>query len=257
MIYSPIEIFLVREIFAILLVFCRVGTAIMLIPGIGDTFVPMRIRLILAIMISYVLAQTIHDLLPPPPGDALTLFLLLGTEILFGVFMGTITRILISTMHTAGMVMASQSSLAAAMLFDPAQGGQSSTIGIFLTIMAITIMFSLDLHYLMLSAFVDSYGLLPAGDAPITHDMAVYIAHIVMRSFVIGFQLGAPVVAMSLLIYLGSGVLSRLMPQMQVFFVIIPAQIMLSFFVIMVVLTAVMLRYTQYVEEVMGNFLTP
>lgn len=254
---NELEQFLITESFAILLVFCRIGTAIMLMPGIGEMFVPMRVRIFLALSISFLLSQVMYSQLPPVPTNVPGLFLLLGTEILIGSFIGMITKILLSAMHTMGLIIASMSSLASAMLFDPTQGAQSAAVGLFMTIVALTVMFSLDMHQLMLGAFVDTYSLMIPGEAPIIEDMSDYMAHMVSNTFNVAIQLASPTIAFALITYLGAGLLSRLMPQMQVFFVIIPLQVTLSFAVIMTTLSAIMLWYMKYIEDTMTSFLEP
>lgn len=254
---SELEQFLVTESFAIFLVFCRIGTAIMLMPGVGEMYVPVRVRVLFALSISYLLSQVMYQQLPDIPTNVATLFVLLGSEILIGAFIGMLTKTLLSAMHTMGLVIASMSSLASAMLFDPTQGAQSAAVGLFMTVVAITVMFALGMHQLMLGAFVDTYSLMIPGEPPIIHDMANYTAHMVSNTFNVAIQLSTPIISFALITYLGAGVLSRLMPQMQVFFVIIPLQVTMSFTIIMTTLTAIMLWYMKYVEETLTSFLEP
>src|SRR5690606_14571073 len=115
------------------------------------------------------------------------------------------------------------------------------SIGLFLTIMAITALFTTDLHHIMLAAFADSYNLMVPGQFAPVEDMADYMAKMVSGAFIMGVKLAAPMIAMSLLIYLGAGLLSRLMPSMQVFFVLMPLQILLSFFILMTALSGILL----------------
>src|SRR5436309_1219260 len=105
--------FLISELFAFLLIFCRLGSAIMLLPGFGEAYVAPRIRLMLALMFSLILTPVIH--FPPAPATVSGLLFLMTGEILAGLFIGGLARMLIAAMHVAGTVIAYQSSLASAL----------------------------------------------------------------------------------------------------------------------------------------------
>lgn len=252
-----LERFLITELFAFLLVFCRMGSAIMLLPGIGEGYVAPRIRLLLALAVSLVITPITQPYMPEIPGSPLGLSVLIFSEITIGVFMGMLSRILISAMHTAGMIIAFQSGLAAAMMFDFNAGTQGSPFGNLLSIAAVTMVFGLDLHHVMLMGIADSYSLFTPGTFPPVADFAQTAAKLVGSVFLIGLMFAMPHIVMGLLVYLGSGILSRLMPAMQVFFVIMPLQILASFFILMVTLSTAMLVYMTHFEELLTGFLAP
>jgi flagellar biosynthetic protein FliR len=252
-----LEQFLVTELFAFLLVFTRLGAAIMLLPGIGEAYVSPRVRLILALMVGLVVTPIAQPLMPPIPGSPLGLTVLLCAEITIGVFLGMLSRILISAMHTAGMIIAFQSGLAAAMMFDINAGTQGSPFGNLLSIGAVTMLFALDLHHLMLTGVADSYTLFAPGTYPPVGDFAQMATQIISSVFSIALAFAAPHIVVGLLVYLAGGLMSRLMPAMQVFFVIMPAQILASIFILMVTVSSAMLMYMSYFENMLTGFLKP
>lgn len=252
-----LENLVVGEIFAVMLVFCRIGSAVMLMPGISESYVSARVRLLFALTLSYLIAPVLKPGLPVAPSSPLTLFVLMASEVGIGFFLGMITKILIAALHTAGMVIASQSGLAAAMMFDASQGGQSASIGVFLTLVGTLVILTMGLHYTMLAAFADSYEVFKPGNAPPIQDMARYIVHVTGESFDLGIRLGAPIIAVGLFINLGAGILNRLMPQMPVFFVIMPLQLGLCFAVLAASIGGIMLIYSTHVEETLMRFLNP
>lgn len=83
--------FLAAELFAFLLIFCRMGSAIMLLPGFGEAYVSPRVRLLFALMLSLLLVPVIRSL-PPLPTSVLGLFNIMIAEILIGLFIGGLTR---------------------------------------------------------------------------------------------------------------------------------------------------------------------
>lgn len=252
---SLLETFLVGQLFAFVFIFCRVGTGIMLLPGVGEVYVPLRLRLLFALIMSLALVPLLENMMPAVPGSPLALGVLIVAEALVGLFLGFLARLLITVMHIAGAIIAYQSSLALASILDISQAGQSTVIGNFLTITAITLFFSLNLHHLMLNGLVDSYQLFPPGGFPIVSDMANHLMRTFSQIFMIGVQLSAPHIVFALIFYLCAGILSRLMPTMQVFFILMPAQIMIAFFLLLSLLVAIMLNYSQFAEETLGAFM--
>ncbi|HEX9792210.1 MAG TPA: flagellar biosynthetic protein FliR [Kiloniellales bacterium] len=228
------------QIFAILLVFVRLGTTMLLMPGIGDPYVPPRTRLILALLIALVIAPILGNTLPAMPESAADLVVLIVGEFLIGAFFGTITRLYISALTTAGMIIAFMSSMANALTPDPSAAQQGSIAGSFLVVAAVLTIFTLDLHHAMLAAVIDSYQLFVPGQVPPVADFADMISRVVAQTFLLSFQISAPFIAVGLIFFLGLGLLGRLMPQMQVFFVAMPLQIAAGLVVLVLVLPAIL-----------------
>lgn len=252
-----LEQFLVTELFAFLLVFARMGSTMMLLPGIGEAYVSPRTRLFLALMISLVITPLAQPQMPPIPGSPLGLTVLLAAEITVGIFLGLLSRMLISTMHTAGMIIAFQSGLAAAMMFDINAGTQGSPFGNLLSLGAVMLIFALNLHHVMIIGVADSYTLFAPGTFPPMGDFAQMAAQIISSVFLIALTFASPHIVVGLLVYLSGGIMSRLMPAMQVFFVIMPAQILASVFILMVTVSSGMLMYMTFFENMLMGFLAP
>ncbi len=250
-----LEQFLVTELFAFLLIFVRVGAGVMLIPGIGESYVSPRIRLPIALLLAFLLTPVLQDKLPPIPTSPMALMVIMLGEMFVGLFFGFLSRILVSAMHVTGMVMSFQSSLASATMFDVSQASQGSAIGNFLSVTLVVLVFATDLHHLMLQGLVDSYTLFIPGEMLPLGDMANSITRLASDVFNVAIKLSSPLIAMGLMLYLGAGVLARLMPNMQVFFVIIPLQIKISFVVIIMSLSGMFLWYIEYMEEQLSRYL--
>lgn len=250
-----LEQFLITELYAYLLIFCRLGAAVMLLPGIGEIYVPARIRLLFALALSLLMMPLLSPLMPTPPTAVSMVFLQVFAELLAGLFFGALTRILISAMHTAGSTIAMQSGLASAMMLDINQTTQSTAITNLLTITALMVFFATDLHHAVLHAVAQSYDLFQPGIILPVGDSAYYMASTVARTFAVGVQLASPHIVLGLTMYLGAGVLARLMPAMQIFFILLAPQIMIALFLLMVMLGAIMAWYAGYLENVLGNFM--
>lgn len=242
------------QVFLILLVFTRVGSAMLLLPGFGEPYVPPRARLFLALMISLIITPILGDTLPAMPESAANLLVLLAGEFLIGAFFGTIARMFLSALTTAGMVMAYMSSMANALTNDPSAAQQGSIAGTFLVVTAVLMIFTLNLHHTMLAAVIDSYQLFVPGQVPPVADFADMVTRVVAKTFLLSFQIAAPFVVMGLIFFLGVGILGRLMPQMQVFFVAMPLQIAAGLAVLALVLPAIMRWFINAFQESLMPF---
>lgn len=220
-----LDALLPKELFAVLLVFVRIGAAMMLLPGIGEPYVTPRVRLLLALMIALLLTPVLSGTLPALPDSLALLGLLVLGEVVIGLFIGTITRFFMAALTTAGMMIAYSTALANALTNDPSAAQQGSISGSFLTLVALLTIFALNLHHLMLQALVESYRLFVPGQALPLGDFSDTVARVMARTFLLSFQLAAPFVAVAMIFFLGIGLLARLMPQVQIFFVAMPVQI--------------------------------
>jgi len=210
---------------AFLLTFARVGTLVMLMPGIGEQLVSPRARLGLALLLALVLFPFTRTLLPAGGAPEAVIGLLIG-EIAVGLVLGLSVRMVLAALQTAGTIIAQQLGLAFAMTVDPAMGGQQASVSNLLSLLGLALIFASDLHHLAIGAIRDSYTLLPPAGVPETGDAAAAAVRAVGRGFSLGVQIAAPFIAFGVLFNLGVGVLSRLMPQLQVFFLTVPATIL-------------------------------
>lgn len=236
---------------AFLLCFARIGTMIMLLPGLGEMSVPSRVRLTIALVLTALIlplhrSAYVLDLRAFGP-----VMMLLGQEILVGVVLGLVARLAISALQIAGNVVAQQMGLGFVTAVDPTQGQQGMIVGNFLTVLGITLIFATDMHHLVIAALNDSYALFKPGEVPIIGDVASLLSRSVASAFRIGIQLAAPFLVFGLLFNLGLGVLSRLMPQMQVFFVGMPLTILVGLLILLAVIGAMMSTFLGHVGDVL------
>lgn len=224
---------------AYMLTFARIGTLVMLMPGLGERLVSPRLRLSLALLLALVLFPFTRTLLPGEAAGSALIGLLIG-EIAVGLVMGLSVRMIVAALQTAGNIVAQELGLAFAMSVDPAMGGQQAAIGNFLNLLGVTLIFSGDLHHLAIAAIRDSYVLLPPGGPPLMGDAVTLAIGSVARGFSLGLRIAAPFIAFGILVNLGLGVLSRLMPQLQVFFLAMPATILAGMVVLVAVLGVMM-----------------
>jgi flagellar biosynthetic protein FliR len=236
---------------AFLLTFARIGTMVMLLPGLGELSVPARVRLTVALVLTAVILPLHRNAYQLDLTNYGPVLLTLGQELLVGAVLGLVARMTISALQVAGTIVAQQMGLGFVTAIDPTQGQQNVIVGNFLTVLGITLIFAFDLHHLVIAALNDSYALFKPGEVPIIGDVASMLTGTVSSAFRIGVQLAAPFLVFGLLFNLGLGVLSRLMPQMQVFFVGMPLSILVGFLILLLVVGAMMMTFLGYVEGVL------
>ena len=222
---------LITDLYPFIMVFARIGAAMMAFPGFGEATVPARLRLALALALTLVLVPVVGPELPAMPATPGFLISLMISEILIGVAIGAFARLLTTGLQVGGTFIAYHTGLGAAQLFDPQAQQQGAITGAFMTTLGVTLIFVADLHHLMLSALADSYAVFAPGAGVQIGDFADTASRFVADGFRLGLRIAMPVVMFSLIVYTSMGLMGRLMPQMQVFFIALPLQLLIGFMV--------------------------
>lgn len=243
------------EFYKFALVFCRVGAFLFLMPTVGEAYISPRVRLLFALMMTLVVTPVLAGSLPDLPPGFLELAVLVFIEILIGIFLAQIMRILVSTLSTAGTVIAFVTGFSNAMLFNPLISSQGSLHSVLLSMLGSVMILVTDVHHLMLRAAIDSYQLFTPGMMPVVGDMADTIAKTVAKSFLMGMQLASPFLLLSIMYNVLLGLLARLMPQLQVFFIGLPVQILLGITALALAISGLMIWFLRYYTEAISPFL--
>jgi flagellar biosynthetic protein FliR len=239
-----------------MLVFARVGSMVMLLPGLGESNIPVRIKLGIALLLALIILPLHRGAYHIDMQSINPLLVMMIHEIVVGIVLGATARVTLSALQVGGAVIAQQMGLGFVTSVDPTQGQQGVLIGNFLTMLGITLLFATDSHYLVIAALNDSYNIFSPGDLTPSGDIAALATRAFAAAFKIGMQLSAPFLVFGLVFNIGLGVLARLMPQMQVYFVGVPLSILAGFLIFSLVLVAMMGTFLNYFIGVMHD-LTP
>ncbi|MEP0518659.1 MAG: flagellar biosynthetic protein FliR [Hyphomicrobiales bacterium] len=238
-----------------MIVFARVGVLVMLLPGFGQNGIPTRVRLAFALLLTLLMVPLVEVpvlVSADWPFGALTVML---KEVLIGLFIGLTVRMVLMATSIAGSTISNQMGLGLAQSVDPTQGIQGALFANFLGVLALTLVFITDLHHLVIAAIHDSYILFAPGALPPASDMAMAAMMSMSEAFTIGVRMSAPFLVFGLIFYVGIGVLSRLMPQIQIFFIAMPASILLGFVLLALLLSTMMTVYHEYLTTLLTRFL--
>lgn len=246
-----IEPFISTLFFSFFVVFARIGTALMFMPGFGEVQIPVRPRLSLAVLISLSLLP-LTPIASALPDSAVTAVFLLGTEVLIGLWIGLCARILLSALQFAGFQVGQVSGLANA--FGPSFGSfeGATMVATLLLMSAVTMIFVTDTHHLIIRALLASYQVFPPGQFVLA-DLADQILRVASASLYIGTAIAAPFFVMGVILNLGMGLANRMMPQLPVFFVAASLLIGAGLLILAIALPA-MLDYflVRFQEWIMG-----
>ena len=218
--------YLPTNIFAAMLVFARIGSAMMLLPGFGEAYVPARFRLLLAVILSGLLLPILIPILPRLPSSPAQLVLVLGGEIVVGLFIGTMARLFMSALQTAGQIVSLQTGLSNAQLFNPAEGSKDAVPSAFYGALGVLVIFLTNLHHMMLRGLVDSYTVFIPGRLPPIEDFTKAITQTVGYSFRLAMEMASPFIVLGTVFFIALGLISRMVPQLQILFVSQPLQIL-------------------------------
>lgn len=196
--------------FSAVLVFLRVGGALAVMPAFGEQVVPRRVRLVLVLAFTAIVAPAVA-----PDMGAIDGPLRAGLiEVLIGLAIGIAMRLFIFALQIAAAIIAQVTSLS--QLFGGATPDPQPAIGNLLVVSSLALAVLAGLHVKAASLFILSYTILPAGKFPGTADMADWGLHQIVNAFSLAFALAAPFVIGSVLYNVALGIINKSMPQLSV-----------------------------------------
>jgi flagellar biosynthetic protein FliR len=234
--------------FGFVLVLARCGCACMLLPGIGEVELPATIRAGFAITLTMVLLPVVARLIPPMPGDIWRCVGMVVAEIVTGLWFGWLTRLLLLALPIAGQIIASVMGQTNVMQPDPALGPQTAVLSIALAMAATVLVLATGLHALPFIALAGSYDLIAPGTFLPAADTADQVTRALADAFALALRLASPFVLASLVWQTGLGVLSRLVPQLHVFFAAMPGEILAGIVLLGLLSTTMLAVWQDYVQ---------
>jgi flagellar biosynthetic protein FliR len=226
---SPADAALVANLpawaFAFVLLICRAGAACMLIPGAGEAEVPATVRAGFTLMLTAVLLPVLAPQMPPPPDNVGPLFYMIAAELITGLFLGWLARLVVASPALAGQIIAVVTGQSSVLAPDSVLGPQGAAIGRLLGLTTTVLVFATGLQAMPLVAIAGSYTVIPAGTMLPPGDTAQTTVAAVADLFALAVRLASPFILAGVIWHVALALLSRLVPQLQVFFLAIPAQL--------------------------------
>ena len=245
------------NIFQFLLVFARLGVVFTMLPGFSAVYVSPRIRLIFALLVTVLVQPMVAGVLPPQPESPADMVWLIASEILIGGFLGALVQTIMAALELAGQMIATATDITNALTDDPVTQQQSSIVIGLINMTAVTMIFVTSTHHFLLSATIDSYSLLRPGARLFTRDMLFTLGTLLDQAFYMGIKLAAPFLVFELVFQVTSGIMARLSPQLNVFFVVMPGKIALGLAILMVSLPTIILVFLRFMDNSLHGLLLP
>lgn len=230
---------------AFLILFARVGTVLMLLPVFSEDAVPGRIRLLIALGMSIGLWGVLAPLMRAAAAAGGALPAVLLAELITGLAIGALVKIVFSAVSMAGSIISSQIGLSSALLYDASQGGQAALLSKFVTVAAAVVCMSLHVHHLWIGAIIESYRTFPIGGMPPAHDFLRAALDAVARAMTLGIGLSAPLLVYGIVFNVALGLSTRIAPAIQLFFIVQPLNILLGLAVMAMTMGGLLTGFAQ------------
>jgi flagellar biosynthesis protein FliR len=237
------------------LIFIRLGIIAMLLPGLGDQSTPPRLRLSFSLVLSMMLVPVLGSYLPPLPQGLSGVVYQIVHELFIGLLLGTLIRVFISALTIAGEVVSLQTTLSFAQTTNPTQAQPTASLGTFLALLGLVLIYAMNLHHLFIEAMIDSYKIFPASRDIMLGDAASLMIKTVAATFVMAMQISAPVIAFALIFNIATGFVGRIMPQFPVFFAATPLSVMLGLSVLALSLGVSGLVFIEHYQDLLSVFI--
>ena len=225
------------HIAAFLLSLTRISGIFLISPFFGSMNISAYFRVGLALAITVVLFPMIDGLGTPAAPESIIMFAVAAIgELFIGWLIGFVAYVTFSAIHFAGKVMDMQVGFAMVNVMDPTSGQQIPLIGSFLYNLAIIVFLVVNGHHMLIAALFESFQYVPLLTVSPAPTLAGFVVNLVNGVFVTGMKLAMPVTFSILLTNVGLGILARTMPQLNIFVVGLPLQIIIGMFVLSILM---------------------
>ena len=219
------------EIF--LLIFIRIAAVFMTAPILGSNNVPVMVKIGFAFLVAFILYPVL-DHTAVLPKEALNFGLIIVNQVILGVILGYSSYLVFTAIQLSGQIIDLQMGFGIVNVIDPMSNAQVSIIGQFQFILGVLIFLAINGHHVLFQAMVDSFRIVPMTHVGVTDEMATKLADLFYNLFVIAFKIAGPATLALLLTNITLGFIARTIPQMNVFMVGLPLNILVGLAAVMI-----------------------
>ncbi len=221
---DSISVILVDKFLILLLVFVRMSSLFVITPVFGRREMPSYLKIGLAFFCSYIMVPLLGDV-HIEYTSFISFAVIAAKEFLVGIIIGYVSFLVFSALYLTGQIIDMQIGFGMVNVLDPTMNSQIPMTGSFIYLLATLFFLGIDGHHVLLSALFKSYSVLPINGFEFTEAMVNNMTTIFSDVFIIGFKISLPILAAALLSEVALGILSKTVPQMNVFVVGIPLKI--------------------------------
>jgi flagellar biosynthetic protein FliR len=199
-----------------MLLFVRAGGLIALLPGISAGPVPVQVRIAIAGFLAYAASGFIH-LQGGPPGDVISVVIVIVHELLIGLLMGFGSRIIFYAVEFAGQLISTEMGMTMSSHMDPISRNSSSPVGTLLYYLTVLLFFLSNCHHAVVLAFLRSFDIAPLGVPAFSRNVAEYFVIQTGNIFLVALQMAAPLMAVNFTVTFTFAILGKAASGMNVF----------------------------------------
>ena len=214
--------------YGVLLIFLRVAGIVFSAPILDSRSIPVIFKAGLAIAVSVLLFPVVGSGVSVEGLGLMAFVLGIVSEIAIGLTIGLSVKLLFAGIQLAGQIAGYQMGFAVANVVDPATSVQIPVLSQFYNLTAMLIFLAINAHHMFFAALVDSYTILPPLSMQIHPELVKMIMQLATNMFAVAIQVGAPLIAVMLMVSVGLGLVSRTVPQIHIFIVAMPLKIIIG-----------------------------
>jgi len=214
----------IQHIIVASLVLLRVSTMMILLPVLGHQLIPVQLKIGFIVLLSLLIFPIVQDQVPTIPINPIVFATIAMHEMLVAGAIALFAQLIFASAQFAGQLMSFQMGMTEANVFDPITRSQQSVISQFTITLAGLLWVVIGAHHMFIHALIDSFNLFP-----INHSWSfpafMELTDAAARMFILSLKIAAPIMLLLTFVYIALGLLSRAVPQIQVFFVSFPLTI--------------------------------
>lgn len=231
------------SVLALFLLFCRIGSCFMVLPGLASSRVSPTVRLFLSLAVTMAMLPILWDTVSPrvTASDPGAMVVLIFSESLIGIMFGLIARLYVVGLQFAGVIIGTSMSMSMPGGVDILEDTSESALVAFITFSGLMVLFLLDFHQVVIRALVDSYSAMPLGTFVSGQKALITLTDTLSQIFMVMLRLGSPFLIFSVMFNFAVGLISKLAPAIPIYFIATPFSLMAGIF-LMYLAIAAMLR---------------
>ena len=236
---------LIEKLLGFAMILTRISAFFLVVPVFGWETIPVTIKAAGAMLLSFFFMLTNPPAVTAEQASALQAMLLLGGEATYGVALGAIANILFAVVNLGGRIMEEQMGLTMAEILDPLSEERGQPLASLLEMIFIIAFLSANGHHILIRVIQRSFELFPAGKIPTMATLAGNILEATTLMLTAGLRIAAPMLAALLVLLVVLAILSRIVPEMDIFFISFPLRIL----AVLVLLVA----FVPFIDEFVGQ----
>lgn len=244
---------LITDFLTGLMIYIRIGAMLSIVPFYNSKAIPTLVRLALSLVLTYIIFFNVEPY--PFNADAsLALLFILGfKEVFVGVIMGFTLNIVFQGISFAGLLVGRDMGLAMSSMFDPVSGTDGNIVATILSMTAIVVFILIDGHHFIVESLSYSFTVIPIGEFAVTESAYHLLVKYTGSIFILAVKIASPIMVAYFLIHLASGIIARVSPSFQVFFVLLPLKIGLGLFILSLVTPLYIYLFRDLIYEYEGK----